>query len=152
VRFAALVGVLLAFLASGGLGHASSTPSAADLEGQLVCPTCRTTLDESDAPVARRMKSYIRERLAQGATGAQIKDELVAQFGSGVLSTPPTHGFDLLAWVLPIGGIIIGAVALGGLAWAWSRRREGAGEPAGGELLDPELERQVDEALARFEE
>ena len=30
---------------------------------------------------------------------------MVANFGPGVLSTPAEHGFDLLAWVLPIGGI-----------------------------------------------
>jgi cytochrome c-type biogenesis protein CcmH len=148
VRRAALLGAL----ASGGAAQASDPPSAADIESRLVCPTCRTTLDESDAPVARRMKAYIRSRLAQGATAKQIEDELVAQFGDGVLSTPPTHGFDLLAWVLPIGGIAIGAVALGGLAWAWSRRRDGVGERDGHDPpLDPELERRVDEELARFD-
>ena len=94
-----------------------------------------------------------RTRLDQGATAQQIKDELVAQFGEGVLASPPTHGFDLLAWVLPIGGIGVGAVGLGALAWAWSRKR-GAAETAGtvGPPVDPELERRVDEALARFED
>jgi len=151
VRRVALV-ALLVVLAIGGSARASGPPSAADIESRLVCPTCRTTLDESDAPVARRMKAYIRARLAQGATAKQIEDELVAQFGDGVLSTPPTHGFDLLAWVLPIGGIAIGAVALGGLAWAWSRRRDGgSGRDAGDPPLDPELERRVDEELARFD-
>jgi cytochrome c-type biogenesis protein CcmH len=135
-----------------GPAFADDRPSAAELESQLVCVTCKTTLDESDSPIARRMKAYIRQRIAQGATGQQIKDELVAQFGQEVLATPPTHGFDLLAWALPIGGIAVGGVALGGLAWAWSRRRgdDGAG-PAGGDPLDPETERRVDEELARFE-
>jgi cytochrome c-type biogenesis protein CcmH len=155
--------VLLALIAfalvaaSGHLvprAHAADRPSAAELESELVCVTCKTTLDESDSPIARRMKAYIRRRLAEGATGKEIKDELVAEFGQEVLSTPPTHGFDLLAWVLPIGGIGVGAVALGGLAWAWSRRLEGGdgGGSQGGDPLDPELERRVDEALERFEE
>jgi cytochrome c-type biogenesis protein CcmH len=117
--------------------------------------TCKTTLDESNSPIAQRMKAYIRRRIAEGASGKQIKDELVAEFGEEVLATPPTHGFDLLAWVLPIGGIGAGAVGLAVLAWAWSRRRdageslEGAGRE--GEPLDPELERRVDEALAHFD-
>jgi len=154
VRRLALVLVVLATLAGAGASHAvaSDAPSAADIESRLVCPTCRTTLDESDSPVARRMKTYIRTRLAQGASAKQIENELVAQFGPGVLSTPPTHGFDLLAWVLPIGGILIGAAVLGGLAWAWSRRAEvGAGSGVDDPPLDPELERRVDEELARFE-
>jgi cytochrome c-type biogenesis protein CcmH len=153
---ALVLGVFLASLTSGAPGLAADQPSAAELESQLVCPTCRTTLDESDAPIARRMKAYIRRRLAEGATGGQIKKELVSQFGEGVLSTPPTHGFDLLAWVLPIGGIGVGAVGLGALVWAWSRRRVGdddrdSGEPAA-VPLDPELERRVDDELARFED
>jgi len=154
VRRLALILLVLATVTGAGAAHAraSGPPSAADVESRLVCPTCRTTLDESDSPVARRMKTYIRTRLAQRATAKQIEDELVAQFGPGVLSTPPTHGFDLLAWVLPIGGILIGAAALGALAWAWSRRVDGgAGEGADEPPLDPELERRVDEELARFE-
>lgn len=149
-----VVALALGMLGASGPGLAADRPSAAELEGQLVCVTCKTTLDESDSPIARRMKAYIRRRIAQGATGQQIKDELVAQFGQEVLATPPTHGFDLLAWVLPIGGIGIGAVGLGALAWAWSRKHEGGddAEPTAGDPLDPELERRVDEELARFEE
>jgi cytochrome c-type biogenesis protein CcmH len=135
-----------------GAAAAAGPPSAAEIEGQLVCVTCKTTLDESDSPIARRMKAYIRTRLAQGATGQQIKDELVAQFGEGVLASPPTHGFDLLAWVLPIGGIGLGAVGLGALAWAWSRKRDPAAAVAESAPLDPELDRRLDEELARFED
>ena len=67
------------------------------------------------------MKAEIRRRIAQGWTKQQILDEMVANFGPGVLSTPATHGFDLLAWALPIGGIGAGALALGGGAWYWTR-------------------------------
>jgi cytochrome c-type biogenesis protein CcmH len=125
-------------------------PSAADLEAELVCPTCKTTLDQSDAPVARRMKAYIRERIAAGESETEIKAALVDQFGEGVLAEPPKRGFDLLAWLLPIAGILVGAVVVGALAWSWSRRRA---PPAGTEVeeLDPELERRVDDELARFD-
>ena len=78
-------------------------PSPADLEAEIVCPTCKTTLDQSDSPIARRMKANIRERIAAGATRGEIKDELVAEFGPGVLAEPPKRGFDLLAWLLPLG-------------------------------------------------
>jgi cytochrome c-type biogenesis protein CcmH len=140
----ALAAVALALAATAG------AESAADLEAEIVCPTCKTTLDQSDAPIAKRMKAYIRERLADGATGEQIKQELVAEFGPGVLAEPPKRGFDLLAWVLPLGLLLGGAVAVGLAAWAWSRRRPGD-EPEAAPL-DPELERRVDEELARFEQ
>lgn len=128
---------------------ASHGPAAAALEVQLVCPTCKTTLDMSDAPVARRMKAYLRTRLAQGASADQIKRELVAQFGPGVLSVPGTRGFDLLAWLLPLGGLVLGATVVGLLAWSWSRSR--AAPPGPEPPLDPRLERRVDEELVRLE-
>jgi cytochrome c-type biogenesis protein CcmH len=128
---------------------ASAAPSPADLEAELVCPTCKTTLDQSDAPVARRMKQIIRERIAAGATADEIRDELVAQFGPAVLAEPPKRGFDLLAWLLPLAALVLGAAAVGAAAWTWSRRREEPAPP--GEPLDPELDRRVDEELARFD-
>ena len=142
-------------LAVGGVAQpvraADKPPSAAALEGQLVCPTCNETLDESDSPVARRMKVFIQRRIAEGATGEQIKAELVHEFGERVLATPPTKGFGLLAWVLPIGGAALVAIVLGFVTWTWSRR--GGGGPDGdSEPLDLELERQLDAALAQFEE
>jgi cytochrome c-type biogenesis protein CcmH len=144
--------VLLVALALGSPPAAMSAdrPSPADLEAHLVCPTCQTTLDQSDSPVARRMKAYIRARIAAGASAAQIKRELVDQFGPGVLATPRKEGFDLLAWVLPLGALAVGVVAVGLLAWAWSRRRDG--EAPAASPLDPALERRVDEELARFDQ
>lgn len=128
--------------------RAAEPPSAADLEAELVCPVCETTLDQSNAPVAERMKLFIRQRIAAGDTEREIKDALVAEFGPGVLATPPKSGFGLLAWLLPIGGVVAGAVAVGLLVRSWSRRRT----PPGPERpLDPELERRVDEELARFD-
>ena len=128
---------------------AAAAPNPADLEAEFVCPTCKTTLDQSDAPVARRMKLIIRARIAEGATEQQIKDELVAQFGSGVLAEPPKSGFDLLAWLVPLGLLGAGGVGVAALAWSWSRRR---GEPDVGAAVDAELERRLDDALERYDE
>lgn len=99
-------------------------PTQAELEGELVCPTCQTTLDQSNAPIATRMKQFVRRRIAAGDTKSEIKEQLVAQFGKGVLAAPERKGFDLLAWVLPIAGLLAGAVVLTVLAWRWTRRPE----------------------------
>ena len=99
-------------------------PTQAELEGELVCPTCKTTLDQSDAPVAQQMKRYIARRIAAGDTKSEIKDDLVAQFGKGVLAAPEREGFDLLAWVLPLAGLAAGGVAVSLRLWRWTRRPE----------------------------
>ncbi|MGI8479893.1 MAG: cytochrome c-type biogenesis protein, partial [Gaiellaceae bacterium] len=104
----AVFAALVAICALAGGAQAAGPPNAAELEAELVCPVCETTLDQSDAPVAQRMKAFIRERIAAGDTEQEIKDALVAEFGSGVLATPPKSGFGLLAWLLPLGALAAG--------------------------------------------
>ena len=69
-----------------------------------------------------------------------------------MLSTPQTHGFDLLAWLLPLGGIALGAAAIAGGAWHWSRKRGAGRRVAGGPTMAPDEERLVDDALAQFDD
>ena len=126
-------------------------PTSAELEAELVCPVCDTTLDTSNAEIARRMKTFIRTRIAAGDTKSQIKGKLVAQFGQGVLAVPPRQGFGWLAWLLPLAGIAVAAVAVGAVAWRWSRRGPPEDEPLDAEPLDPALERRLDAELARYE-
>ena len=142
-----VLAILGALIASGVASAAP--PNAADLEAELVCPVCETTLDQSNAPVAERMKSFIRARIAAGDSETEIKDALVAQFGPEVLAEPPGGGFGLLAWLLPLAALAGGAIVVGLLVRSWSRR--GGPPGAAAEKLDPHLERLVDDELARFD-
>ena len=125
-------------------------PTLGELEGEVMCPTCKTTLDQSTAPIADRIRQFITARIVAGDTKSEIKDKLVAQFGPAVLAEPSKHGFNLLAWVLPLVGISLAAAVLGVLAWRWTRSREPVAAVAGAQP-DPELDRRVDEELARFD-
>ena len=140
------VGVLALVVTGAAL---AAPPNAADLEAEIVCPVCETTLDQSNAPIAEKMKTFIRARIAAGDSEQEIKDALVAEFGEGVLAQPPGGGFGLLAWLLPLAALVGGAVAVALLVRTWSRRR--AAEADETAPLDPELERLVDEELARFD-
>ncbi len=115
-----------------------------------MCPTCHTTLDQSDSAAARRIEVFIQHRIDACATESQIKADLVANFGAGILAAPPRKGFDLLAWWLPLGGVILGAVAVAFGVWRWSRAR-GPDEPPPASGLDDETERRLDELLARLD-
>lgn len=130
-------------------------PTLSELEGEVMCPTCRTTLDQSSSPVAARMRAFISARIAAGDSKGEIKAALVDNFGEQVLASPPKRGFNLLAWVVPLAGAGVGALALGFAAWRWSRNRlpgasaeASAAPPA---VLDRELDRRVDDELARYE-
>ena len=137
-------------LAAPALGS-ERRPTLNELEGEVMCPICHTTLSESSSPAAQRIKAFIARRIGAGDTKSEIKRKLVADFGPAILAEPGKKGFALLAWLLPIGGILVGGVALGFAAWRWSRAREPSSALAGGFVLDPELERRLDDELRRFE-
>jgi cytochrome c-type biogenesis protein CcmH len=146
---ALLLAVLALALAAPALAS-EQHPTLGELEGEVMCPTCKTTLDQSTAPIADRIRQFISVRIAAGDTKSEIKQKLVDQFGPAVLAEPSKHGFNLLAWVLPFVGIGIAAAVLGVLAWRWTRSREPVAAVAG-TPLDPELDRRVDDELARFD-
>jgi cytochrome c-type biogenesis protein CcmH len=146
IRFAVvLVAALLAVpVASASERH----PTQAELEGEVMCPVCGTTLDQSNSPAAEQIKRVIAQRIAAGDTKSQIENRLVAEYGEAILAAPRHKGFGLLAWWLPIAGIVAGAVIVGAGAWRWSRAREREPDPP---RLDPALERRLDDELARWD-
>jgi cytochrome c-type biogenesis protein CcmH len=150
LRAAAALLAAVALIVAAPAAASEAHPTQDELEAMLVCPSCHVPLDESNSAVAQQMKSYIAQRIKQGATRSQIVNELVAQLGTGVLGVPRTHGFDLIAWVLPFAGIAAGAVGIGIGAWLWSRNRSDPASAAG-PALDPATERRIDEELARFD-
>jgi cytochrome c-type biogenesis protein CcmH len=145
----------LFFLLAGPALASERHPTLGELENEVYCPTCHTPLAFSHSPIAERMRVFIRARIAAGDTESEIKDKLVANFGESVLAAPPAKGFNLLAWALPIVGGITAIVVLGLLARRWSRSRPpvpaAPEQSANGRPIDPELERRLDEELARFE-
>ena len=125
-------------------------PTLLELEAEIMCPTCHTTLDQSNSLEAHRIEAFISTRIRAGDTKNEIKAKLVAQFGPAILAAPPRRGFDLIAWWLPIGGILGGALLLGVSVWRWSRKHAAPAEVDAPAPLDAELERRLDEELARL--
>jgi len=151
LRFFGVVALALA-LAGPAAACARPRTSLTYLEGQVMCPTCHTTLDQSDSQAARQIEVFISKRIAQCATADQIRSDLVANYGQGILAAPSHKGFDLLAWWLPVAGVLGGGLVLAFGVWRWSRRR-GPDEPDEPEDsgLDEETERRLDDLLARFD-
>jgi cytochrome c-type biogenesis protein CcmH len=151
VKALAVVGVIGAalVLSASALGACTKPKtSLATLEGEVMCPTCHTTLDQSNSDAALQIEAFIAVRIARCESEQQIKSELIRNWGTVILAAPPRKGFDLLVWWLPVGGIIVGAVLIAFGAWRWRRVRvapDDEPEP------DAETERRIDELLARFE-
>jgi cytochrome c-type biogenesis protein CcmH len=152
-----LLAVLAAALFLAAPAAASEQhPTLADLEDEVLCPVCYPeTLAQSSSPAAQQVKRFISRRIAAGDTKSEIKRRLVADYGPQILASPSKHGFNLLAWALPLVGVLAGAGILGLLAWRWTRVREPEPEPQqwalNGHPLGPEEERRLDDELARFD-
>jgi cytochrome c-type biogenesis protein CcmH len=126
-------------------------PTLAEIEPEVMCLVCKTTLDQSDSAFANQERTLIRRLIDRGYTKSQIKKKLVAEYGPEILAAPPDSGFNILAWWLPIAGILAGAIALGWLVWRWSRGRRGPPDEPPSAPLEPDLEQQLDRELARFD-
>jgi cytochrome c-type biogenesis protein CcmH len=150
----AIAAALLLLLVASPATASERHPTLAELEHEVMCPTCHQLLELSHAPVADRIRVFIQTRIDAGDTKSEIKRQLVSEFGEGVLAAPPTRGFGLLAWLLPLLGLAGTGAVIAILAWRWTRPIL---EPAksvhtdSGSELDPNLARRLDEELALFD-
>jgi cytochrome c-type biogenesis protein CcmH/NrfF len=86
---------------------------------------------------AMEAKQELRDLAAQGKTDQEILDAFVAKHGTWILATPPRRGFTLLAWILPMVGIVVGG---SGLALFLKRARASGAQPelTGSDQFEPE--------------
>ncbi len=143
----ALVGLCLS-AATAGAAPRASLP---DIESQVMCVTCGVPLSIAESPQANEERSFIRSRIALGETAAQIKQDLVAQLGPGVLALPSRSGFNLAVYIVPVALIVLLGGILAVALPRWRRRGTDPDVGAGadeGELsatdtarLDADLER-----------
>jgi cytochrome c-type biogenesis protein CcmH len=127
VRLLVLVLVALLVAPASALAAACPKTSVTDIEDEVMCLQCGVPLNLSeDAPSAKQERAFIASRVNRCESKQQIKDELVAQFGSRILAEPKSKS----AWLIPGVAFVIGAVAVGLGARRWRRRRV-ASVPAG---------------------
>ncbi len=150
--------LLAVLLTVGPAGTApAATPQAefTDVEAAVMCVTCNVPLNIAESPQATDERDEIKRLIAQGLTKDQILDRLVAEYGDQVLADPPTDGFNVTTWAVPIGAIGGVALLLGLALPRWRRRTlaEGSDGPAVAPrpYLSPADLRRLDEDLAAGE-
>jgi cytochrome c-type biogenesis protein CcmH len=140
VRLVVSIVALALLVPAAAVAQQASLP---DIEDEVMCPICGTTLELSDSPQAERERELIRGLIAEGQSKDEIKDALVAEYGEDVLAVPDSDGFDLTAWVVPALGIALAAGAVGLAIARLGRRREDGGGSGLGAEDDARLDRDM---------
>jgi cytochrome c-type biogenesis protein CcmH len=142
----ALVAMLVLAVPAAASAAACPKTSLADLEDEVMCLECKQPLEQSpEAPQANRERALISSLVAQCKSKSEIKAALVEQFGDRVLALPPSHGFNLSAYVVPGLAVLAALAAISVAAVRWRSRRPPppAAAASGGDSarLEADLER-----------
>ncbi|HSL69470.1 MAG TPA: cytochrome c-type biogenesis protein [Longimicrobiales bacterium] len=91
-----------------------------ELAAELRCPVCQgLSLQDSPSELAQEMRAVIRQQLVAGSTPLQVKQYFVSKYGEWILLEPEAHGFNLVAYILPIVGLLGGGVLIYFLLRRW---------------------------------
>jgi len=100
---------LALWLALAPAAIACPETSLGDLEDEVMCPVCGTSLGlATEAPQAQRERAFIQRLIDQCKSKDEVKAALAAEFGDEVLALPDDDGFEIAAYLIPL-AILIGA-------------------------------------------
>ena len=107
---------------------------------ELYCPICdNIPLDACETQACDDWRELIREKLAAGQSDREIIEYFADVYGERVRATPSTQDLSLVVWILPLVGIVVGAVYLVWLLQRWlARGAEDESAPAPISLPDDE--------------
>jgi cytochrome c-type biogenesis protein CcmH len=80
---------------------------------ELRCLQCQNqSIDDSDAPLAHDLRLVVRQRLSAGDSDAEVKQYVVARYGTYVLLKPPFDPETYLLWFGPLLLLAAGGAAV----------------------------------------
>lgn len=147
----AAAGTLIAVLALAAPALAvTPRTSLTAIEPTVMCAVCKIPLNVAESPQADRERVFIQALIDRGDTANQVRSALVAQYGPSVIATPTTHGFGLVAYIVPVVVVaaLIGLLAV--LLPRW-RRRKVLPLATPQRTLDADEQTRLDAELARYD-
>jgi cytochrome c-type biogenesis protein CcmH/NrfF len=138
-------------------------PEARKAISRLLSPYCPGfMLEVCPSAEAQALRDSIHGRALAGADADELVGWMLAIYGNEYLAVPPSRGFGLLAWLFPPLALLLGAL---GVVMALRRFRPseadettgapdgepGTGAPATGDVLPPEVESRLREAIRELE-
>ena len=133
-----VVSLIFLFIFTINVGSSDAGAVLADLENALMCKCddkCGKVLINCTCSTAAKTRKKFTKMLESGITVEQIIQQQITEYGETVLSAPTKAGFNLTAWVMPFGALLIGGVGLRRLLNTWSVNNK-----PGAELSDHQID------------
>ncbi len=140
-------------LATAGVALAATPQDlATDISTEIASPYCPgVTLHDCPSAAATDLRARITAWAEDGWGRARIMAKLSSEFGPGIRAVPPPGGSGTLAWLLPAGAVIAGAVVVAVLVPRWVRKNhDQAPTGATDRPLSPDERRRVEGELDAF--
>ena len=100
-----------------------SERQAQGIDRMIMCPVCPAeTIDQAQVEISFQMRKIVRQMLSEGSSRDEILDFFVDRYGKDILAAPPKSGVNLVAWLLPMVGVIGGLVAVYFILRSMTRR------------------------------
>lgn len=151
--------LLLGALVVGPAVAAAIDPQQFDLAAGTIrcdCGCHPQSVKECACGRAAEMRDEIRTLLGSGMTGEQVIAKYVAEKGEQIRLSPTATGFNLVAWLAPLAGLLGAGAALLLVLRRWrgkppSDRAADAPPPAAPGAADREYRERLREALQRMQ-
>jgi len=118
------------------------------LPHELMSPFCPgRTLAACTSSQAESLRSWLIIQEAAGRSRADVEAELFERYGDVLRPAPRAEGFGLTAYVFPLLAFLVGGVIV--VVFLLRQTRAAAAPESSPQPPDPELERIIDQELAR---
>lgn len=113
-RVVVLLGALAVVLAAASVAlprPETGEERVARIAAELRCPVCQgLSVNDSPSGSAREMRALIQQRVSEGRSDEEIRDEFRRAYGDWILLSPPTEDARGLIWLVPVAAVAIGAL------------------------------------------
>ena len=107
----------------------------------LRCPVCQgLSIQDSPSELAQQMRSLVRDQLAAGKTGDEVRAYFISKYGEWILLEPKASGFNALVYVLPVALVLGGLLFILTLVRRWTVVPADGDLPSGAERPDPDTD------------
>ena len=124
---------------------------AKEISDKLRCPTCTgLSVLQSDAPFSLQIREAVLSHVKEGKSEDSILAFFTKRYGLWILREPPSEGFHLIAWFIPIGFMVFGALGLWFFVWR-KQKKQIVGSVRSREDILKEMEMNIEQARIAFD-